>query len=193
MKKLLTDNYRDTWSRIGISDSLVADRKLPLFEEAEELHLVEVSSSGRAFYLTPAATEAWKAMKAAALRDAIEIHIVSAYRSVNRQIELIQQKRNAGRSLDEILKVLAPPGCSEHHTGRAVDIGSGDVKPLDPDFELTPAFSWLSAHAHRFGFALSFPRGNAFGYVYEPWHWCFSESATQPIAPADAHAASIAE
>lgn len=189
MKKLLIDHYRDTWNRIGISDKLVVDRKLPLFEEAEALQLAEVSSGGRAFYLTPAATAAWKTMKAAADRDAIEIHIVSAYRSVNRQIELIRQKLNAGRSLDDILKVLAPPGCSEHHTGRAVDIGAGDVQPLDPEFALTPAFSWLSAHAHRFGFALSFPQGNAFGYVYEPWHWCFLETAAQQVAPAEVHSA----
>ncbi|MET0071956.1 MAG: D-alanyl-D-alanine carboxypeptidase family protein [Candidatus Thiodiazotropha sp.] len=38
-----------------------------------------------------------------------------------------------------------------------------------------PAFTWLHDHAHRFGFDLSFPQGNEFGYVYEPWHWCFTE------------------
>jgi D-alanyl-D-alanine carboxypeptidase len=193
MQKLLIDHYRDSWNRIGISDRFVADRNLPLFEEAEALHLAEISSSGRAFYLTPAAAEAWTTMKAAASLDAIEIHIVSAYRSVNRQIELIRQKLNAGRPLDDILKLLAPPGCSEHHTGRAVDIGTGDVRPVDPGFALTPAFSWLSAHAHRFGFELSFPQGNVFGYVYEPWHWCFSESAAQQVAPTDVHTASLAE
>ncbi|MEW8432737.1 MAG: M15 family metallopeptidase [Candidatus Thiodiazotropha sp.] len=75
----------------------------------------------------------------------------------------------------DILEVLAPPGCSEHHTGRAVDIGSGEVGPLEAEFELTPAFTWLHDHAHQFGFNLSFPQGNEFGYLYEPWHWCFSE------------------
>jgi len=28
-------------------------------------------------------------------------------------------------------------------------------------------------NAGRFGFALSFPRDNAEGYVYEPWHGCY--------------------
>ncbi|WP_198295738.1 M15 family metallopeptidase [Imhoffiella purpurea] len=115
-------------------------------------------------------------MKAAAGEEGIEMHLVSAYRSVDRQAGLIRRKLDAGRSLDAILEVLAPPGCSEHHTGRAVDIGTGDLRPLEPDFDRAPAFAWLGVHAHRFGFGLSFPRGNAFGYVYEPWHWCFSET-----------------
>lgn len=189
MKRSLVDRYLESWSSIGISDQIVTNRNLPLFEEAEELQIVEVTSNGRAFHLTPAATGAWKAMKSAANRDGIEIYIVSAYRSVDRQVELIRRKLSAGQPLGDILEVLAPPGCSEHHTGRAVDVATGDVQPLDPDFELTPAFSWLSAHARQFGFELSFPLGNQFGYVYEPWHWCFSETAAQQIAPADARSA----
>ena len=185
MERSLVDRYRDSWNSIGITDQIVADRNLPLFEEAEILQLVEVSSSSQEFHLTPEAADAWKAMKSAANRSGIDIHIVSAYRSVVRQVELIRRKLNAGRSLDEILEVLAPPGCSEHHTGRAVDIGSGDAQPLEPDFELTPAFLWLNAHAHQFGFYLSYPQGNKFGYVYEPWHWCFSETAVQQVPAAD--------
>jgi len=168
MKRSLVDRYLESWSSIGISDKILTNRNLPLFEEAEELQIVEVTSNGRVFHLTPAATGAWKAMKSAANRDGIEIYIVSAYRSVDRQVELIQRKLGAGQPLGDILEVLAPPGCSEHHTGRAVDVATGDVQPLDPDFELTPAFSWLSAHAR---------------------HWCFSETAAQQIAPADARSA----
>ncbi len=172
-----------------MSDQLVAERNLPLFAEAEELQMVEATASGRAFYLTPTAADAWHAMKSAADGDGIEIHIVSAYRSVDRQVELIQQKLNAGRLLSDILTYLAPPGCSEHHTGRAVDIATGDKQPLEADFDLTPAFSWLSAHAHEFGFRLSFPQGNKFGYIYEPWHWCLGETADQAIVPAAARLA----
>lgn len=182
MKNALIDQYHDLWLSMGLSDQLVADRNLPLFEEANELEIAEVTPSGRAFYLTPAASTAWNAMKSAAQLDGVEIYIVSAYRSVDRQTELIRQKLDNGRLLSDILTFLAPPGCSEHHTGRAVDIGTGDKQPLEPDFDLTPAFSWLSANAHQFGFQLSFPQGNPFGYVYEPWHWCFSENAGSSTA-----------
>lgn len=177
MKQSLLDQYRNVWRSIGLSDGLVAARNLPLFEEAAELLIAEVTSSGRVFHLTPSATEAWNAMKAAAQNDGVDIFLVSAYRSVARQAELIQQKLAAGRSLDDVLAVLAPPGCSEHHTGRAVDIGTGNLLPLEPDFEQAPAFAWLAARAHEFGFTLSFPQGNRFSYIYEPWHWCFSEMA----------------
>ena len=67
----------------------------------------------------------------------------------------------------------APPGCSEHHTGRAVDIGTPHCKVLDEEFEQTEAFDWLVRFAGKFGFRLSYPRGNSCGYAYEPWHWCF--------------------
>ncbi len=174
MKPSLLDQYRDVWLRIGMPDSLIAERNLPLFEEAAELLIAEVTPTGRTFHLAPAAAEAWSAMKSAAANDGVDIFIVSAYRSVARQVELIQHKLAAGRSLDDILAVLAPPGCSEHHTGRAVDIGTGDVLPLEPDFDRAPAFAWLNTRAHEFGFTLSFPQGNRFGYIYEPWHWCFA-------------------
>ncbi|MBT2970330.1 MAG: D-alanyl-D-alanine carboxypeptidase [gamma proteobacterium symbiont of Ctena orbiculata] len=175
MKRSLAERYRDSWRDIGLSDQIVADRNLSLFEEAKELEIAEVAASGQLFHLIPAAADAWKAMKSACSQEGIEIHIVSAYRSVDRQLELIQRKLDSGQPLTDILEVLAPPGCSEHHTGRAIDIGSGDVRPLEAEFELTPAFTWLHDHAHQFGFNLSFPQGNEFGYVYEPWHWCFSK------------------
>ena len=38
-------------------------------------------------------------------------------------------------------------------------------------FENTDAFAWLTAHAARFGFAMTLPRDNPHGLVYEPWHW----------------------
>ena len=171
----LIDRYRAVWSRIGLSHRLVAERNLPLFEEADALELAEVSTKGQHFHLTAAAADAWRAMRAAADRDGVEIYIVSGYRSVEHQADLIRRKLSAGHLLEDVLKVLAPPGCSEHHTGKAIDVGAPGAQPLQPDFDRSPAFAWLSAHAHPFGFKLSFPQGNAFGYLYEPWHWCFSE------------------
>jgi zinc D-Ala-D-Ala carboxypeptidase len=72
-----------------------------------------------------------------------------------------------------VLRINAPPGYSEHHTGRAVDLGTAGCAALDQAFAQTPAFAWLQRHAQRFGFYLSYPRDNAEGYLYEPWHWCF--------------------
>ena len=59
-----------------------------------------------------------------------------------------------------------------HHTGRAVDIATPGVPPLTEAFERSDAFRWLEKNATNHGFSMSYPRGNALGYVYEPWHWC---------------------
>ena len=56
------------------------------------------------------------------------------------------------RSVEEILSASAPPGYSEHHTGRAIDIDTDGAPPLEIEFEGTPAFAWLTTHAGRFGF-----------------------------------------
>ena len=76
-----------------------------------------------------------------------------------------------GLPLDAILRANAYPGFSEHHTGRAIDIGSPDCAHFEEIFETTREFLWLSEHAARFGFQLSYPRDNTAGIVYEPWHW----------------------
>ncbi|HYS50488.1 MAG TPA: M15 family metallopeptidase, partial [Burkholderiales bacterium] len=101
------------------------------------------------------------------------IRIGSAFRSVDRQAEIIGAKLAEGVSLDAVLCVSAPPGYSEHHSGRAVDVTTDEGAPLEPEFEKTEAFRWLSKNAVRFGFVLSYPAGNPYGYDYEPWHWCF--------------------
>ena len=105
------------------------------------------------------------------------LSVVSAFRSYDYQALLIRQKLERGRTLAEILAVNAPPGCSEHHTGRALDIGTPGCPPVDEVFEQTEAYAWLQRHAGDCGFSLSYPRGNPHGYVYEPWHWRFGHEA----------------
>ena len=111
-------------------------------------------------------------LAAAALADGVILKIVSAFRSAERQAEIVRAKLERGLSLDAILEVSAPPGYSEHHTGRAIDITTDGVPALELEFERTAAFRWLSANAALFGYSLSYPKDNPHGYAYEPWHWC---------------------
>lgn len=163
-------------SELGISLASVEARGLPECEEASVLEMVEVGEDGKEHFLVPAAAKAWRALKAAAVAENIQIFIVSAFRSIERQAELVRRKLAAGRPIDEILSVCAPPGFSEHHTGRAVDLSTPGVSVLEPEFDQTAAFAWLTQHAKDFGFHLSFPAGNSQGYLYEPWHWCFHDA-----------------
>jgi D-alanyl-D-alanine carboxypeptidase len=48
---------------------------------------------------------------------------------------------------------------------------------FEESFENTPSFEWLRRNAHRFHFTMSFPKGNAQGVSYEPWHWRYEGSA----------------
>jgi D-alanyl-D-alanine carboxypeptidase len=70
---------------------------------------------------------------------------------------------------------IAPPGGSEHQLGTVVDLTGASVgyEGTRSDFGKAPEGRWLAAHAAKYGFAQSFPRGkeSVTGYVHEPWHW----------------------
>ena len=167
------ERIRSLLDSLAISTDLILARSLVLHPEAQELVLAATGDDGKQYLLTPAAAAKWREMSAAALADGVVIKIASAFRSVDRQAEIIRAKLAEGSSLGAVLSVSAPPGYSEHHSGRAVDVTTDEGAPLELEFERTGAFRWLSKNAYRFGFALSYPAGNPHGYDYEPWHWCF--------------------
>ena len=158
---------------LGIPLGLIKARGLMACKEPDRLVVAEVGKDGREHRLTPGASRAWRTMKPAAGRGGVVLDIGSAYRGVARQTEIIRAKLNRGERIENILRTSAPPGFSEHHTGRAVDVVTPECTKLEREFEETTAFLWLREHAGRFGFALSYPSGNAQGYQYEPWHWCY--------------------
>jgi len=164
-----------TLKALGIPESYGTDRQMPPFVETESLVSVGLDIHGRERQLSPYAAGRWLELRAAAQQDGIELLLVSAFRSLEYQRQIFERKIAAGQSLEEILKVNAPPGYSEHHTGRAVDLTTPGRAPLTEEFEMSAAFSWLVRHAHRFDFAMTYPRGNRFGIAYEPWHWAVRE------------------
>lgn len=160
----------------GISPDQIAARRLRAYPEAVTLVVAEIGPDGREHLLLPAAAEAWRALKSAADNDGVSLFIVSAFRSITRQAEIIRRKLAAGASIEQIVRTSAPPGFSEHHTGCAVDLSTEGEIPLEVSFEATPAFRWLGKRAGEFGFTLSYPVGNRYGYDYEPWHWRFDSA-----------------
>lgn len=171
---MLTDRCHELHRELGIPADFASGRKLPHFAEATELVDVGPNLLGRMQRLTPAAAEAWQRMLAAAAADDVTLLIVSGFRSHEYQAELIRAKLAKGEAIEEILKVNAPPGYSQHHSGSAVDVATPGHRPLTEEFEASEAFRWLSANAARFGFAMTYPRDNAWGFVYEPWHWALT-------------------
>ena len=159
---------------LGIPLHYAELRHLPVQCEARRLVSVgPAADDGQPVRLAPGAAAAWNRMRLAAARNRIELLPLSGFRSVARQAAIVRQRLANGQSLDSILKLVAAPGCSEHHTGRALDLGCPGHAGLDEDFAKTAAFRWLKRHAGEFGFRLSYPRRNPHGISFEPWHWCW--------------------
>ena len=160
-------------SALGIPDDYSNTCSLPLCEEPTELVDTEADFYGRPQRLTPDSFDSWTAMKKAAAEAGVTIFLISAYRDIQYQHDVIARKLEEGREIAEILKANAAPGYSEHHTGSAVDIGTPGCDALVEAFENTKAFQWLKINGNKYGFFMSFPRNNSQGINYEPWHWCF--------------------
>lgn len=128
-----------------------------------------------------------KDMLAAAEKDGAPLHIVSSYRTPERQAEkynarvkeLMATGLTKAQAEAEAGKYLAPPGTSEHCTGLAADIVSPDWysshNNLTADFDQTKQFTWLSKNAAKFGFILRYPKSKEEITMisYEPWHYRF--------------------
>lgn len=150
--------------------------RVPRVDEAAGLVSVGPDYLGREALLTPWAAQAWNQMRLSAAAAGVELLLISAFRSVERQTTILAAKLAKGMSLETALEYSAYPGFSEHHSGNAIDIGTPESCPLEEEFESTAAFDWLCRNAADFGFQLSYPRGHPTGIAYEPWHWCFHPS-----------------
>jgi D-alanyl-D-alanine carboxypeptidase len=165
---------RETWRRLGVPADFARRAERRLQPEARRLVFIgRARDDGRILRLTPGAARAWRRMQVAAAKEGLTLLPLSAFRSVARQTTLIRCKLAAGQAIADILHVNAVPGCSEHHTGRALDLGSPKAMRLTAAFARTREFRWLKRHATEFGFHMSYPRGNRQGIAYEPWHWCW--------------------
>jgi len=164
---------------LGIPDDYQQRFELPQYKEALELVEIGKNISGSPCQLTPQAYNHWQAMEKAAELDSITLQVVSAFRSVERQAEIIKYKLSNGQLIEDILKVSAAPGYSEHHTGNALDITTPGYQPLEEVFENSDAFHWLQKNADRFMFFLSYPRNNKYNIAYEPWHWKYCSETKQ--------------
>ena len=100
----------------------------------------------------------------------VELRIISAYRSFETQRDLKSQyKVTFGSGAN---KFSAEQGYSEHQLGTTVDFTTQLLGAAFEKFDTITAYFWLTENAYKFGFVLSYPKGNGY-YIYEPWHWRF--------------------
>lgn len=171
------DNLPQIFGELGIPADYGRQPLRPAYAQVTELVDIGANLLGRMQRLTPAAAAHWQELATAAASDGIQLLLISGFRSIDYQADLIRNKLAAGQVIDDILAVNAAPGFSQHHTGAAVDIASPGTRPLTEEFETSDAFKWLQSNAESSGFSMTYPRGNAEGFVYEPWHWALGELA----------------
>lgn len=111
-----------------------------------------------------------KMLKAAAA-EGKTLQIISAYRSFSTQSAL-KNSYKVTYGAGSANKFSADQGYSEHQLGTTLDFTTPKTGNNFDAFAETAEYTWLINNAHKFGFILSYPKGNQF-YKYEPWHWRF--------------------
>ncbi len=113
--------------------------------------------------------------------EGLSVVVASAYRSVERQRELYDDKvgrlisggMKEEKALIEAAKEVARPGSSEHHLGLALDLVANSNQRLDKSQSETAENIWLRENCYDYGFILRYPPDKSFitGVVFEPWHF----------------------
>jgi LAS superfamily LD-carboxypeptidase LdcB len=149
--------------------------------------------------LHPAAAAAFLRMRAAALREDLDLAPASSFRDFDTQLRIWNEKWTGRRALRDaggrvleaarlrpaarvaaILAWSAPPGASRHHWGTDLDIYDRAALPAGTRVELVPAeygptgpfarlTAWLDAHMWRFGFYRPYATDRG-GVRPEAWH-----------------------
>ncbi len=106
-----------------------------------------------------------------AASSSVKLQIISAYRSFGTQASLkADYKTTFGSGANAF---SADQGYSEHQLGTTVDFTTAKVAAsFATGFADSDGYQWLNENAYRYGFVLSYPKGNMY-YIYEPWHWRF--------------------
>ena len=173
VRDLPLDRLEERLEQLGLDHAYAERTGLELVAEPDWLAFAGFDRYRRPLWLHVEAARAWTHMREAALHDDVVLEAISGYRSHDYQLGIFERKLARGLSVEDILTVNAAPGYSEHHSGLALDIGAPDEPPAEESFEHTRAFAWLRDNAGGYGFAMTYPRDNPHGIVYEPWHWAF--------------------
>jgi LAS superfamily LD-carboxypeptidase LdcB len=102
--------------------------------------------------------KAFRQMQKAAHKAGVKLAIRSGFRSFKKQAELYKDYRKGRGNL------AAPPGYSNHESGRALDLYVTDHH----------AYDWLREHAAIYGFHRTVPG--------EAWHWEYLGDETRTVA-----------
>ena len=126
-----------------------------------------IPTSSESFMLRKIVIQDMNEMIGDAKKNGVNLIAISAYRSYQDQVKTYNYwvKQLGQQQAD---KQSAPPGCSQHQLGTAVDFNE-----LSLSFANSPAGVWLSQNGWKYGWVISYPSNSEklTGYSYEPWHY----------------------
>lgn len=147
----------------------------------QEGYVPELAEVENGYSVDARVAEDLNAMLAAARADGCQPQICSAYRSVEKQVQVfndtvngwINQGSSFWDAYQRTTQEVALPGTSEHGIGLAVDIVSNQYAELDAKQAETKEAQWLQEHCYEYGFILRYPpeKQSLTGIIYEPWHY----------------------
>ena len=135
---------------------------------------------------------AFEKMKVAALKDGINIEVVSAYRSFQKQKSIFENKYKRFtqegltpiEAVEKIIEYSTIPGTSRHHWGTDIDIidanypkpksvlKEGNFYDNGPYCKLK---EWMDRHSEFYGFYEVYTKNpKRKGFKYEPWHFSYA-------------------
>jgi len=146
-------------------------------------------------YLTTMQRDTAKAlglMQEAAKKEGVDIKVVSAFRSFERQKEIFEGKYKRfiadgdtpEQAVNRIIEYSTIPGTSRHHWGTDLDLIDGSVVAPESVLEAQHFYGsgvfcrlreWLEAHAADFGFYQVYTNHpDRQGFAHEPWHYSYA-------------------
>ena len=102
-----------------------------------------------------------------------DVNIVAGWRSFADQ-QAIYDNAVATKGQAHADAYIALPGCSEHHTGLALDLDTYDLASgTSGGFDGDDAYTWAVEHAWEYGFVQRYPpeKSAITGISYESWHF----------------------
>lgn len=132
---------------------------------------LEFTKDQSRLFIQKDACAAFITMAMAAREDNVHLLVHSGFRSVWYQRKIFTNLMAEGRTWEDLVRYVAPPGYSEHMLGVAVDL-----YPSNWRFAATPDYEWLKEHASEYNFVESYPEFTQEGFPWEAWHWKYVKS-----------------
>ncbi len=158
------------------------DNRLPNgFEKTVELIPTE-NIAGNQFKIEKKTYDGFCALQEDVLNNnGIQTVLLGSYRTIQQQEEIFEKNLNEF-GLEYTRKYVAKPGCSEHHTGLAIDVGillNGKLyRKKEELLSVEHLFKIIHKKLPKYGFILRYPKEkeSITKISYEPWHYRYVDS-----------------